>query len=90
MSSSVQTIDPSQRIAKVLFSSEEMTVVIQDGRKISVPIEKYPFLKKASREQREKLEIFGEESSIYWTELEEFLDLEAILMGYPALKEKRR
>lgn len=67
-----------------------MTLYLSDGRYVVAPINKYPFLERATPAQRENFEIFGEGTSVEWPELGEFLLVEHIVIGYPIIDKKIR
>lgn len=76
MSSSPKT-DP--RAKKVAFSSDELSVVLADGRRISVPLAWFPRLLHASAEQLENYELLGEGAGIHWPDLDEDLSVAGLL-----------
>jgi len=64
---------------KVTFSKKFARVSLADGRVISLPLKFYPRLQNATDEQRKKYELFG--LNIYWDDLDEGIDLTAMLTG---------
>jgi len=77
-------ISPGQRVRSVSFSDDELTVAMQDGRKITVPLVWYPRLLHASAPQRERWEICAGGYGIHWPEVDEDLSTEGLLRGAPA------
>ncbi|MEK6646212.1 MAG: DUF2442 domain-containing protein [Candidatus Firestonebacteria bacterium] len=69
---------------KVAFTNDFLCLYLADGREIRVPIEFYPRLKKATKKQREKYEIVGNGTGIYWSDIDEDLSVEGIVEGYPS------
>ena len=67
-----------------------MSVRLNDGREISVPLEWYPRLKKASPEKRAKYRLIGDGTGIHWPEIDEDLDLEGIMGGHPSPEYKKK
>lgn len=61
-----------------------MHVALDDGREISVPLEFYPRLNSATKDQREKYELIGLGTGIHWSEIDEDLSVEGIVFGIPA------
>ena len=68
----------------VWFSEDRLHVALDDGREISVPLEFYPRLNSATKEQREKYELIGLGTGIHWSEIDEDLSVEGIVFGIPA------
>ena len=67
---------------RVTFSNDSIIIDLADGRAISMPLDFYPRLKTASRSQREKYQLHH--VSVNWHELDEGIDLIAMLTGlYP-------
>ncbi len=64
---------------KVTFSKKHARISLADGRVISVPLKFFPRLQKATDSQRKDYELFG--LNIYWEELDEGIDLTAMLTG---------
>lgn len=73
-----------ERVESVRFSEDFLTVALKDGREISVPLEWYPRLARASAPQLETWEICGGGYGIHWPELDEDLSTEGLLRGAPA------
>ncbi|OGR56749.1 MAG: hypothetical protein A3I11_03550 [Elusimicrobia bacterium RIFCSPLOWO2_02_FULL_39_32] len=69
---------------KIDFTNDFLCLELTDGREIRVPLEFYPRLKKATKRQREKYEIFGMGASIHWPEIDEDLSVEGIVAGRPS------
>jgi hypothetical protein len=68
----------------VRFSEDELTVDLEDGRKIIVPLAWYPRLLHASPSQRERWQISAAGYGIHWPEVDEDLSTEGLLRGAPA------
>ncbi|MCX6027389.1 MAG: DUF2442 domain-containing protein [Chloroflexi bacterium] len=77
-------ISPGQRVRAVRFSEDELTVDLEDGRKIIVPLAWYPRLLHASPLQRERWQISAAGYGIHWPEVDEDLSTEGLLRGAPA------
>ena len=68
--------------AREVFSSEdELTVLLADGRKISVPLAWFPRLLHATAEQRQNFELLGEGEGIHWPDVDEDLSVAGLLRG---------
>lgn len=77
---------PSDRVADVRFGDGTMSVDLEDGRTITVPLEWYPRLGRATPEQRRNWQIAGAGSGIHWPEIDEDLGVEGLLRGAAAPK----
>ena len=64
---------------RVTFSNDFIIIDLADGRAISVPLDFYPRLKSATKLQREKYKLHH--VSVNWDELDEGIDLIAMLTG---------
>ncbi len=82
MSSSMASADP--RAKEVLVSDAHLSVLLADGRRITVPLAWYPRLLHATREQRENFELLGDGQGIHWPDLDEDLSVAGLLRGTPA------
>jgi len=90
MSSSLKIEVPIEAIASVTTSEDRLQVRLTDGREISVPLEWYPRLKNASPDKRAKYRLIGDGTGIHWPEIDEDLDLEGIMAGYPSPEYKKK
>jgi len=75
------TIRPKAR--EVSVSDDDLTVLLADGRKISVPLAWFPRLLQATAEQRRNFELFGDGEGIHWPEVDEDLSVTGLLRGNP-------
>lgn len=75
-----------ERVAEVLMHNDLLSVRLKDGRIISVPLEWYPRLKRATPEQRMNFEVSGSGLAIHWPDVDEDLSTEGLLLGIPAAK----
>jgi uncharacterized protein DUF2442 len=65
----------------VHFSADSMTVHLDDGRALSVPLAWYPRLLNGTKQEREKLELIGSGEGIHWPDLDEDISVEGLLAG---------
>jgi Protein of unknown function (DUF2442) len=63
----------------VSFSNENMSVRLEDGRTITVPIAWYPRLLKATAEQRLNYELSP--AGVHWEDIDEDISVEGMLIG---------
>jgi hypothetical protein len=73
-----------ERVAAVDIDDEKLSVALNDGRTISVPLLWYPRLAGATESQRNNWKIAGGGYGIHWPELDEDLSTEGLLRGAPA------
>ncbi len=65
----------------VQFSDDSMTVALDDGRALSVPLAWYPRLLHATKAEREDYELIGAGEGIHWPKLDEDISVEGLLAG---------
>lgn len=80
----ILAVGADERVRSVTFSEASIIVDLMDGRSISVPLEWYPRLAKASREQLENWKKSAAGYGIHWPDLDEDLSVEGLLRGAPA------
>ena len=69
----------------VFFIDEDtLTVELDDGRTISVPVAWYPRLLHASEEERANWRLIGKGHGIHWENIDEDISVESILTGRPS------
>ena len=68
----------------VAFSEDAMTVSLDDGRTISVPLAWYPRLLAGTAEERLRYELIGDGEGIHWPDLDEDISVEGIVAGRPS------
>lgn len=68
------------RARSAVVTADALTVELEDGRSVSVPIAWYPRLLHGTAEERSCLEISG--AGIHWPDLDEDIHVEALLKGY--------
>jgi hypothetical protein len=65
----------------VQFSDDSMTVSLDDGRSISVPLAWYPRLLHGSAQERMHFELIGDGEGIHWPALDEDISVEGLIAG---------
>ena len=78
------SFEDQDRVEDVTFSRDEMTVVLIDGRKITVPLWWYPPLLQATPEQRANWQPCANRRGIHWPDIDEDLDVKGFLIGAKA------
>jgi len=76
---SILTINKSRSATDLSFSENKMTVFFEDGRELSVPLEWFPRLRKATLNQLKKWRFIGNGEGIHWDELDEDISVENLL-----------
>ena len=56
-----------------------MHIFLEDGREISIPIDWFPSLRDASKEQRDNWRLIYDGEGIHWEDLDEDILVEALL-----------
>ena len=63
----------------VTFTETDVIVTLSDESKISHPLDWHVWLQDATPQQRQHYELYA--SSVFWPDLDEGLDIEAMLRG---------
>ncbi len=76
---SILTINKSRFASDISFTENKMTVLFEDGRELSVPLEWFPRLREATMSQLLKWRFIGNGEGIHWEELDEDISVENLL-----------
>jgi hypothetical protein len=76
--------NPGERVMTVSSTDIQLTVELEDGRCISVPLAWYPRLLLASQSDRDEWQVAGGGFGIHWPTIDEDLSVEGLLRGAPA------
>lgn len=68
-------------VVNVTITHEKLTVELDDGRSIVVPLEWYPRLAYASPKERRNWQLLGDGYAIEWPDLDEHIGVEGLLAG---------
>lgn len=71
-------------IQDVKVTEDTLSVDLNDGRSLSVPLGWYPRLTHASPEERTKWHLIGNGIGIHWPDLDEDISVEALIAGKPS------
>ena len=83
MSSSAESIKIDPALAtSVRFTPGRLHVLLDDGREISVPLDRFPRLAQASVAERDQWEIAAFGTAVRWPDLDEDIGV-AALIGVP-------
>ena len=80
MPSAVVTLT-SPRVIHVIVTDDTVSVDLEDGRTIAVPIVWYPRLAYGTPEERANFQVSGAGYGIHWPGLDEDIGVEGLLLG---------
>lgn len=63
------------------FSEDGFTLVLADGRSLFIPYDLIPSLSRATQSQREDAKLLGMGTAIHWSEIDEDITVEALVLG---------
>lgn len=69
------------RMTAIEISECCITVSLDDGRKVSMPLSWFPFLQNASPEQLANYEL--SDTSVFWEDLDDGISMEPVILGLP-------
>src|SRR5437016_9816380 len=69
------------RVLKVSITDDTLSVDLEDGRTVSVPIGWYPRLAYGTDVERNNFEISGAGYGVHWPDLDEDIGVEGLLLG---------
>lgn len=77
--------EPREARARAVSVTEDtLTVDLQDGRTVSVPVAWYLRLSHGSQTERNNWRLIGDGAGIHWPDLDEDISVEGLLPGYPS------
>jgi Protein of unknown function (DUF2442) len=79
--SSVPALVAPPRAVSVTITDDTLSVDLEDGRTISVPIGWYPRLAYGSATERQNVHIVGAGYGLHWPDLDEDIGVEGLLLG---------
>ncbi len=68
----------------VTVTEDTLSVDLNDGRTLEVPLAWFPRLLHASREERNHWKLIGNGQGIHWEEIDEDISVEGLLAGKPS------
>ena len=80
----ILALQADERVSEVEVTDDVLSVLLMDGRNISVPLVWYPRLLAASAQQRRNWKVAGGGYGIHWPDIDEDLSTEGLLRGAPA------
>jgi len=70
-------INPYPEFKQIGFRAEYIYFILDDGRKITIPIHAFPILEKAKPEQRKKFHTNG--VHVFWDDIDEIIGIKNVL-----------
>jgi hypothetical protein len=64
-----------------MIGEDNLTVALEDGPSISVPLEWYPRLLHGNSDERNNWQLIAHGEGIHWPDLDEDLSIENLLLG---------
>ena len=77
------------RASSIRITSDCLSVDLTDGRTIAVPLAWYPRLLNATDEERQHWRFIGDREGIHWSDLDEDISVENLLLGKPSGESQR-
>ena len=71
-------------VNNVIVTDDSLTVELDDGRTVSVPLAWYPRLLFASTEERNSWRFVGKGVGIHWEAIDEDISAEGLIAGRPS------
>jgi hypothetical protein len=84
MGTSVAVTLSLPRVMNVSVTDDTLSVDLEDGRTVSVPIGWYPRLAHGTPAERANVQIAGAGFGLHWLDLDEDIGVEGILLGKPS------
>src|SRR5882724_3066480 len=69
------------RVSSVFVTHDTLSVDLEDGRTVSVPLGWYPRLVHGTETERSNFEISGAGYGVHWPDLDEDIGVEGLLLG---------
>lgn len=85
----MNTLITEARASKIWFDEYNIWVEFTDGRQMSVPLQYFPRLQKATLAQRMNYETSGDGTGIHWDALDEDISVQGLLNGVGDLTKKK-
>lgn len=86
---STLTLNTEPLASAVTFDAASFTVVLEDGRELSIPIAWFPRLREASMAQRRNWRLIGRGEGIHWPDVDEDISVRGLLAGFGGVGGRR-
>jgi hypothetical protein len=74
-------LERSPNAVTVNVTDDRIEVQLDDGRRLSVPLDWYPRLAHATAAERSRYELWGSGYAIEWPDIDEHISVEGLLAG---------
>lgn len=78
----MNTLTFEAKASQIWFDEQNLWVLLQDGRQLSVPLAYFPRLFKASPKQRQAFILSGNGIGIHWDDLDEDISIAGLLTSF--------
>ncbi len=68
-------------VKDIAITGNKLTVILADGRTITVPLEWFPRLVHATAAERKNWRLIGKGGGLHWPELDEDISIQDLLLG---------
>ena len=76
-----ESLTTDVRVSDVVITDDSFTIVLNDGRSVSAPLEWYPRLLHGTPEERKNWRLVGDAEGIHWPDLDEDISIQNLLLG---------
>ncbi len=76
---SILAVEVEPIAVEITCSDDSLTVILADGREISVPLEWFPLLQSATPSERENWRLIGGGVGVHWEAVDEDILIESLL-----------
>lgn len=80
----MSTLVAEVRAQTLVITEDSLIVDLSDGRSITVPLAWYPRLVHGTPEERSNWRWIGDREGIHWTDLDEDISVENLILGHPS------
>jgi hypothetical protein len=87
---SISTSDEAAMVVDLSVSDVALTVALDDGRELTVPLEWFPRLRDATAAERANWRLIGRGEGIHWPDIDEDISAAGLLKGRMSGRTKSR
>ncbi len=77
---------PEPIAVDVIITDSTLSVDLNDGRTISIPLAWYPRLSYSTEEEKNNWELLGNGQIIHWEDIDEDISIKGLLLGKPSME----
>lgn len=86
---SISRANPEPIASSVEVTDSELIVYLDNGHQLRAPLEHFPRLRKASKQQRSEWRLIGRGIGVYWPLIDEDISVENLLLPRASLRYRR-